>query len=68
MLYVDNNIIFITWYLLLHKISRRNICGYICVMEDMKGGLIIETVIRYLTALKCTNKAEKKKNKLQNMK
>ena len=57
MLYVDNNIIFITWYLLLHKISRRNIYGYICVMEDMKGGLIIETVIRYLTALKSTNKA-----------
>ena len=37
-------------------------------MEDMKGGLIIETVIRYLTALKSTNKAERKKNKLQNMK
>ena len=61
MLYVDNNIIFITWYLLLHKISRRNIYGYICVMEDMKGGLIIETVIRYLTTLKSTNKAERGK-------
>lgn len=61
MLYVDDDIIFITWYLLLHKISRRNIYGYICVMEDMKGGLIIETVIRYLTALKSTNKAERGK-------
>ena len=68
MLYVDNNIIFITWYLLLHKISRRNIYGCICVMEDMKGGLIIETVIRYLTALKSTNKAQRKKNELQTMK
>ena len=46
------NIAFVTLYVCLNKVSIWNIYGGICIMGDMKGGLIIEAVIRYLTALK----------------